>query len=84
MGQDLSHISCGACAVCCVAPDISTLNKPAGIPCEHLTPDLRCRIYENRPAVCRDYQMDETCLLIQAPTMENRVAQYQVLFDIDP
>lgn len=77
-------LQCSDCAVCCVAPDIASLNKPAGVPCEHLTADLRCRIYENRPEVCRNYLKDESCLLVQGPTMENRVSQYQVLFGIDP
>ena len=26
-------LQCSDCAVCCVAPDIASLNKPAGVPC---------------------------------------------------
>lgn len=42
------------CGACCVAPSISTLAKPAGIPCRHLTTDFRCAIFAapQRPACC--------------------------------
>ncbi|CAG1004323.1 hypothetical protein RHDC4_03462 [Rhodocyclaceae bacterium] len=42
------------CGACCIAPSISTLGKPAGEACRHLTPDLRCGIFgqADRPACC--------------------------------
>ncbi len=42
------------CGACCIAPSISSLDKPAGEPCRHLTPDLRCAIFAatERPACC--------------------------------
>ncbi len=48
------------CAACCVAISISSPlpglpgGKPAGVPCPHLTADLRCALYglPERPAVC--------------------------------
>lgn len=48
------------CAACCIAPSISSAipglpeGKPAGVPCQQLTPDNRCRIFgrPERPAVC--------------------------------
>lgn len=42
------------CAACCIAPSISSLNKPAGVPCKYLTADLRCSIFgeAQRPGVC--------------------------------
>jgi Fe-S-cluster containining protein len=48
------------CAACCIAPSISSSipahprGKPAGLPCRHLTEDLRCSLYgkPERPAVC--------------------------------
>jgi hypothetical protein len=42
------------CGACCVAPSISSLNKPAGVPCDHLDPQLRCRLFDDprRPVVC--------------------------------
>jgi len=48
------------CAACCIAISISSPlpglpgGKPAGVPCPHLTADLRCALYglAERPAVC--------------------------------
>lgn len=52
------------CAACCIAPSITTPlprmpeGKPAGVPCLHLTPDLRCDLFGDprRPAVCGGLQ----------------------------
>lgn len=46
------------CGACCIAPSISTLAKPAGVACTHLTPDLRCDIFgrPERPACCSGLQ----------------------------
>jgi Fe-S-cluster containining protein len=46
------------CAACCIAPSISSLNKPAGVACKHLTSDLRCSIFgsDGRPQVCSDFK----------------------------
>lgn len=48
------------CGACCIAPSISSAlpgmpnGKPAGVPCVHLLPDMRCGIFgrPERPAVC--------------------------------
>jgi hypothetical protein len=42
------------CAACCIIPSISSLNKPAFEPCQHLTDDLRCSIFgkPERPKAC--------------------------------
>jgi hypothetical protein len=42
------------CGACCIAPSISSLDKPAGVACPHLTADLRCGIFgrPERPACC--------------------------------
>lgn len=48
------------CAACCVAISISSPmpglpgGKPAGVPCPHLTADLRCALFglPERPVVC--------------------------------
>jgi hypothetical protein len=47
-----------ACAACCIAPSISSLAKPAGVPCQHLDADLRCTIFARpeRPACCGGLQ----------------------------
>jgi uncharacterized protein len=78
------RFECTRCGACCIAPDISTTNKPAGQRCEHLTEDLLCGIYDHRPDVCRRYQPDEICLMIAAPTLAERVRKYAELFDIRP
>jgi hypothetical protein len=46
------------CGACCIAPSISTLGKPAGVVCTHLSADLRCTIFSRpeRPACCSGLQ----------------------------
>jgi hypothetical protein len=46
------------CGACCIAPSISSLGKPAGVPCRHLTTGLRCAIFglPERPACCSGLQ----------------------------
>lgn len=46
------------CAACCIAPSISSLAKAAGVPCRHLTAELRCAIFgrPERPACCGGLQ----------------------------
>jgi Fe-S-cluster containining protein len=66
-----------------VAPDISTLGKQAGERCRHLSDAFSCGIYRDRPAVCRGYQPDQICRSIAAPTLEQRVAGYLRLFDME-
>ena len=42
---------CGPCTACCQVLEIKTLDKPAGIRCEHST-GASCRIYSDRPRAC--------------------------------
>ena len=52
-GKNYSRgLNCGACTVCCTTLTIHALNKPAGVPCEHLTAQ-GCGIYDQRPDECR-------------------------------
>jgi uncharacterized protein len=46
------------CGACCIAPSISSLGKPAGENCRHLTADFRCAIFgrPERPACCSGLQ----------------------------
>ncbi|HJV92255.1 MAG TPA: YkgJ family cysteine cluster protein [Azonexus sp.] len=46
------------CGACCIAPSISSLDKPAGQPCHHLDSALRCTIFARpeRPACCAGLQ----------------------------
>ena len=74
--------TCRQCGTCCVAPDISTLGKQPGVRCRHLDDELQCRIYGERPAVCRGYRPDELCKQINAPSLDERVNNYLGLFGI--
>lgn len=75
--------ACVACGACCAAPDISTLGKPLGVPCKNLGPDMRCRIYEDRPAVCRNYTPDWVCAEVAPlPTLEARVARFLEIYGL--
>lgn len=52
------------CAACCIAPSITSLNKPAGVTCQHLDDDLRCRLFglPARPDCCLGLQpADDMC-----------------------
>ncbi|GAB1392463.1 hypothetical protein MASR1M60_06260 [Rhodocyclaceae bacterium] len=52
-------VSCRpGCGACCIAPSISTLAKPAGVPCRHLSADFLCLIFGQpaRPACCGGLQ----------------------------
>ncbi|UFS71609.1 YkgJ family cysteine cluster protein [Geomonas sp. RF6] len=73
-------MECLRCGTCCVAPDISALGKRIGERCPHLSDDLTCADYGNRPAVCRGYRPDEICRMICAETLEERVEKYLALF----
>ena len=75
-------MDCMRCGACCVAPDIAALDKPIGVRCRHLTDELLCAIYGQRPAVCRAHRPDEVCLRVAAPTLEERRACYLVLFGL--
>lgn len=46
------------CGACCIAPSISSLAKPAGVPCPHLDGALRCTLFgqPQRPACCSGLQ----------------------------
>lgn len=73
---------CRRCGTCCVAPDIAALEKPLGIRCVNLSDSGECRIYDDRPEVCRGYRPDSLCLLVHAPTLEERVEKYLALFGL--
>lgn len=46
------------CGACCIAPSISSLDKPAGKPCHHLDGALKCKVFAQpeRPACCGGLQ----------------------------
>ena len=76
---------CTGCGACCAAPDISTLGKPLGVPCQHLDDACRCAIYAERPPVCRQYAPDAVCGEV-APllTLEARVERFLEIYGLEP
>jgi len=48
---------CGPCSACCNAKAVPPLRKPAGTPCEHVSPDGGCAIHgsDERPRECGIY-----------------------------
>ncbi|MBK5568688.1 MAG: hypothetical protein I8N66_19920 [Ensifer sp. SSB1] len=46
---------CGTCTLCCRLPDIDALAKPANAWCRHCVDGEGCRIYAQRPQLCRDF-----------------------------
>ena len=42
--------------MCCTALEITELKKPAGPACTHCIASGGCRIYADRPQVCRDFE----------------------------
>ncbi|GGJ21977.1 YkgJ family cysteine cluster protein [Deinococcus roseus] len=76
---------CTACGACCAAPDISTLQKPLGVRCGNLQDNCLCAIYQDRPAVCRNYQPDWVCGEV-APllTLDERVKRFLQIYGLSP
>ncbi|MDR1995756.1 YkgJ family cysteine cluster protein [Azonexus sp.] len=59
MSESVSSLACRpGCGACCIAPSISSLAKPADVPCRHLDAELRCRLFgrPERPACCSGLQ----------------------------
>jgi uncharacterized protein len=57
--------SCGTCTLCCRLPDIEALDKPANDWCRHCIAHEGCRIYAERPQLCRDF----LCLWMTDPQL---------------
>ncbi len=57
---------CGTCTLCCKLMYIPELDKPAGEWCKHVDPQKGCKIYEDRPNVCRGFE----CVWLQAQKRE--------------
>jgi hypothetical protein len=53
----VANRECGECTACCVNLRIDEpgLQKKAGIPCPNMTPKGGCKIYSERPSVCRTW-----------------------------
>ncbi len=61
----MNNILCKSCGACCIAPSISSAlpgmpgGKAAGVRCVNLYPDNTCRVYAERPPVCREFSPTE-------------------------
>lgn len=53
---------CGSCTACCRVFAIPALQKPAGKWCGHCAIGEGCKIYEDRPTLCVDFQ----CVWLQS------------------
>ena len=60
---------CGNCTACCRVYNIPKFNKPAGKWCEHCAIGQGCKIYDDRPDVCRDFE----CLWLQSQSIPGAV-----------
>jgi hypothetical protein len=55
------------CGACCIVPSISSFipgmpgGKPGGVPCIHLTDDMKCNIFDHpsRPSVCNGFKAEK-------------------------
>lgn len=47
---------CGKCSLCCRLLNVPEINKPEDVWCHHCHPGRGCRIYDQRPDVCRGYK----------------------------
>jgi hypothetical protein len=65
---------CGDCSLCCKLIQVDAFAKPPGVWCTHCAPGGThgqgkktggCRIYESRPAECRDFY----CAWLASPTL---------------
>jgi len=57
MADDLVY-RCGACTACCKTHEVFEIEKPAGAWCPHCDVGVGCRVYETRPAGCREFQCE--------------------------
>jgi len=47
--------ACGTCTMCCKVHFIGDFDKPPGVWCKHAQPGRGCKIYDDRPQICRDF-----------------------------
>ena len=47
---------CGGCTACCRVFEIPELKKPAGTWCQHCAIGKGCKIYDDRPQMCVEFE----------------------------
>jgi hypothetical protein len=75
----MTERSCGGCTACCKALPIAELDKPSGRWCTHCDKKRGCRIYDERPAGCRDFKCQ--WLLGSVFTDEERPDKVRIVVD---
>jgi hypothetical protein len=48
--------TCGGCTLCCKLPRIAEVEKPRDVWCRHCDIGKGCKIYSDRPTVCKDFE----------------------------
>jgi uncharacterized protein len=75
---------CTLGGACCAAPDISSLNKPLGVPCVHLGSIGECAIYETPPHACRNDAPDWVCAEVAPlPRLEDRTTRFLEIYGLE-
>jgi hypothetical protein len=62
--------ACGSCTACCRVYAIPTIQKPAGKWCDHCAIGKSCKIYEERPTLCVDFE----CLWLMSQSKDAPLA----------
>ncbi|CAH0526555.1 YkgJ family cysteine cluster protein [Vibrio hippocampi] len=64
------------CGACCIAPSISSLNKPANTRCQYLDSRNLCSLFgkPQRPKVCGDFKPEaDICGTSNQQAMDNLI-----------
>lgn len=57
--------SCDGCTLCCKVLEVLPINKPGNVLCEHCIEGRGCKIYPDRPEICRTF----LCGYLSEPTL---------------
>jgi hypothetical protein len=62
---------CGDCTACCVIPHIrdKDFEKPSGVACPNCSKGFGCRVYQQRPSVCRTFK----CMWLESQSKNDRM-----------
>jgi Fe-S-cluster containining protein len=74
--------SCGTCMLCCKVYTIDVLNKPAGRWCAHAELGRGCKIYEDRPDICRAFYCMWIVDRTLGPEWKPEKAHFVVMLDL--
>lgn len=75
--------SCDGCTLCCRVLEATTLNKPAGVLCQHCVVGKGCGIHETRGAECRDYHCGWLIDGSLGPEWQPERAHIIITYDLD-